>query len=48
MECLNIMKYYEVVLGSIRSITKSPPGLNNKNYLYGMSSFLYNYSIAIM
>ena len=43
-----MLKYYELVFGSIRSITKTSPGLSNKNFLYAISAFLYNYSIAII
>lgn len=43
-----MLKYYQLVLGSVNAITRSSPGLGNKNYLYAMSSFLYNYSIAII
>jgi len=43
-----MLKYYEFVLNSIRSISKSSPGLSSKNFLYAMSAFLYDYSVAII
>ena len=43
-----MLKYYEQVLGAIRSITKSSPGLSSANFTYAMSAFLYNYSIAMI
>jgi hypothetical protein len=43
-----MLKYFELVLGSLMHISKNSSGLSNKNYLYAISAFLYNYSIAII
>lgn len=43
-----MLKHYDIVLSSIRSISKTSPGLSNKNYLYAMSAFMYNYSVGII
>jgi hypothetical protein len=42
-----MLKHSDIVFMAINSVTKNA-GLINKNYLYAMAVFLYNFSVAIL
>lgn len=42
-----MLKHSDVVFMAINTVSKNS-GLVNKNYLYAMAVFLYNFSVAIL